>query len=103
MLKKIQKRWKKMKKGNAPKPLNKKNKIKNQCMGSNFKNGRNKLETFTQNMDSVYYIYILNTNLKELKKMSGDGKIKLVTDNNPKHTSSESVAFYKLTKVNRLD
>ena len=35
--------------------------------------------------------------------MSGGGKIELVSDNGPKHTSIDSVAFYKLKKINRLD
>ena len=60
------------------------------------KNGRSKLETFTQNIDSAYYIHILNKNLKEHKKMSKGGKIELVSDNYPKQTSADSVAFYKL-------
>ena len=72
-------------------------------MGAISKNGRSKLETFTQNMDSTYYFHINNTNLKELKKMSGSGKIVLVSDNDPMHTSGESVTFYKLKKIDRLD
>ena len=35
--------------------------------------------------------------------MSGGGKIELISDNDPKHTSVGSVAFYKLKKINRLD
>ena len=54
-------------------------------------------------MDSAYYIHILNTNLKELKKISGGRKIGLVSDNDPKHTSVDSIAFYKLKKIDRLD
>ena len=91
------------KKENVPKLLNKKANSKINAWGAISKNGRDKLETFTQNMDSAYYIHILNTNLKELKKMSGGGKIELVLDDDPKHTSADSVAFYKLKKINRLD
>ena len=98
---KFQKLW--TMKGNAPKPLNKKVKSKINAWGVISKNGRSKLETFNQNMDSAYYINILNINLKELKKMSGGWNIKLVSGNGPKHTSADSVSFYKLNKINRLD
>ena len=54
-------------------------------------------------MDSAYYTHILNTNLKELKKTNGGRKTVLVSDNDPMHTSVDSVAFYKLKKINRLD
>ena len=90
------------KKGNASKVLNKRVKSKINVFRAISKNWKNKLEAFTQNMDSVYYIHILNTNLKELKKTSGGGKIELVSDNNPKHISAYSVAFYKLKMINRL-
>ena len=90
-------------KGNAPKPLNKKAIIKINVRRAISKYGRSKLKTFTQNIDSAYYIRILNTNLKELKKMSGGAKIKLNSDNKANHTSVDSIAFYKLKKINRLD
>ena len=35
--------------------------------------------------------------------MSEGGKIELVSDNDPKHINADSVAFYKLKKINRLD
>ena len=35
--------------------------------------------------------------------MSGSGKIVLVYDNDTMHTSGESVTFYKLKKIDRLD
>ena len=35
--------------------------------------------------------------------MSGGRKIELVSDNDPKHSSADFVAFYKLKNINRLD
>ena len=35
--------------------------------------------------------------------MSGGGKIELVSGNDSKHTSADSVVFYKLKKINKFD
>ena len=91
------------KKGNALKHLNKKAESKINAWGAISKNGRSKLETFTQNMDSTYCNHILNTNLKELKKMSAGWIIELVSDNYQSTQVLIMLHFINLKKINRLE
>ena len=65
-------------------------------------NGKSSIKTFTQNMDSEFYVEILMENISEIKKIGGEDMI-FQCDNQSKNVSKMAKEFYKKNKLKKME
>ena len=65
-------------------------------------NGKSSIKTFTQNMDSEFYVEILMEKLSEIKEIGGEDMM-LQCDKDSKHVSKMVKEFYKKNKLNKME
>ena len=64
-------------------------------------NSKSSIKTFTQNMDSEFYVEILMEKLSEIKEIGED--MMFQCDNDSKHVSKMAKEFYKKNKLKKME